>query len=101
MSEVSQHRAEPVLPRRSLGPIAKDSAANLLQRLVLPLRAPRRCRWSTTRTSCYAWEEALGWEQRPPTGDEDLDADDREDFWYLQVPGFLEANPLGIVPTLS
>ena len=49
----------------------------------------------------YAWEEALGWEQRPPTGDEDLDADDREDFWYhYKSPGLLEANPLGMVPTL-
>jgi len=49
----------------------------------------------------YAWEEALGWEQRPPTGDEDLDADDREDFWYhYKSPGLMEANPLGMVPTL-
>ncbi len=38
---------------------------------------------------------------RRPTGDEDLDADDREDFWYhYKSPGLLEANPLGMVPTL-
>ena len=31
----------------------------------------------------------------------DLDADDREDFWYhYKSPGLLEANPLGMVPTL-
>ena len=35
---------------------------------------------------------------RRPTGDEDLDADDREDFWYhYKSPGLLEANPLGMV----
>ena len=30
-----------------------------------------------------------------------MDADDREDFWYhYKSPGLLEANPLGMVPTL-
>lgn len=49
----------------------------------------------------YAWEEALGWEKRPPTGDEDLKAEDRDDFWYhYKSPGLLAANPLGMVPTL-
>ena len=30
----------------------------------------------------YKWDEALGWEQRPPTGDEDFTAAERDDWWY-------------------
>ena len=30
----------------------------------------------------YAWEESLGWEQRPPTGKENFEAEEREDWWY-------------------
>jgi len=49
----------------------------------------------------YAWEEALGWERRAPTGDEAFDATERDDWWYhWKSPGLLEANPLGMVPTL-
>ena len=49
----------------------------------------------------YTWEEALGWEQRPPSGDEDFAADERKDWWYhWKSPGLLKANPLGMVPTL-
>ena len=49
----------------------------------------------------YAWEEALGWEKRPPSGDEEFDAESREDWWYHhKSPGLLKANPLGMVPTL-
>ena len=49
----------------------------------------------------YEWEEALGWEQRPPTGQENISADERKDWWYhWKSPGLIEANPLGMVPTL-
>ena len=49
----------------------------------------------------YVWEEALGWEQRAPTGSEEFDANERKDWWYhWKSPGLLEANPLGMVPTL-
>ena len=30
----------------------------------------------------YAWEESLGWEQRQPTGKENFEAEEREDWWY-------------------
>ena len=50
----------------------------------------------------YEWEEALGWEQRAPTGEENFSASDREDWWYhWKSPGLLQANPLGMVPTLQ
>lgn len=49
----------------------------------------------------YEWEEALGWEQRAPTGEENFSADERKDWWYhWKSPGLLAANPLGMVPTL-
>ena len=49
----------------------------------------------------FEWEEALGWEQRAPTGGEDFSADERQDWWYhWKSPGLLKANPLGMVPTL-
>lgn len=49
----------------------------------------------------YEWEEALGWENRPPTGDEEFVAGERKDWWYhWKSPALLEANPLGMVPTL-
>ena len=49
----------------------------------------------------YEWEEALGWEQRPPTGNEEFTASERKDWWYhWKSPGLLQANPLGMVPTL-
>lgn len=49
----------------------------------------------------YAWEESLGWEQRPPTGEEDFKADERSDWWYhWKSPDLLAANPLGMVPTI-
>ena len=49
----------------------------------------------------YEWEEALGWEQRAPTGDEDFSASERTDWWYhWKSPGLLEANPQGMIPTL-
>lgn len=48
----------------------------------------------------FQWEEALGWEQRAPTGDEDFAATERQDWWYhWKSPGLLSANPLGMVPT--
>lgn len=54
-----------------------------------------------SRAVPYRWEEALGWEQRPPSGGEDFAADDRTDWWYhWKSPGLLKANPLGMVPTL-
>ena len=50
----------------------------------------------------YEWEESLGWEQRPPTGNEEFTASERKDWWYhWKSPGLLEANPLGMVPTLQ
>ena len=30
----------------------------------------------------YTWEESLGWEQRQPTGKENFEAEEREDWWY-------------------
>ena len=49
----------------------------------------------------YEWEEALGWEKRAPTGNEEFTASERADWWYhWKSPGLLEANPLGMVPTL-
>jgi glutathione S-transferase len=49
----------------------------------------------------YEWEEALGWEQRPPSGTENFTASDRTDWWYhWKSPGLLAANPEGMVPTL-
>lgn len=49
----------------------------------------------------YAWEEALGWEKRPPTGNEEFSADERKDWYYhWKSPGLMKANPLGMVPTL-
>ena len=30
----------------------------------------------------YTWEESLGWEQRPPSGEEDFAAEERSDWWY-------------------
>jgi len=49
----------------------------------------------------YAWEEALGWEKRPPTGQEEFSADERKDWYYhWKSPGLLKANPLGMIPTL-
>ena len=49
----------------------------------------------------YDWEESLGWEQRAPTGEEEFDAKEREDWWYhWKSPALLAANPLGMVPTL-
>jgi len=49
----------------------------------------------------YVWEEALGWEQRAPSGEENFSAGERTDWWYhWKSPGLLKANPLGMVPTL-
>jgi len=49
----------------------------------------------------YEWEEALGWEQRAPSGNEEFSAADRQDWWYhWKSPGLLKANPSGMVPTL-
>ncbi len=49
----------------------------------------------------FEWEEALGWEQRAPSGGENFAADEREDWWYhWKSPGLLAANPLGMVPTI-
>jgi glutathione S-transferase len=49
----------------------------------------------------YAWEESLGWEQRQPTGKENFEAEEREDWWYhWKSPALLAANPLGMVPTI-
>jgi glutathione S-transferase len=49
----------------------------------------------------YAWEESLGWEQRQPTGNENFEAEEREDWWYhWKSPALLAANPLGMVPTI-
>ena len=44
----------------------------------------------------YEWEESLGWEQRPPSGEENFVAEERSDWWYhWKSPALLEANPLG------
>eukprot|EP00040_Diaphanoeca_grandis_P024805 m.136808 g.136808 ORF g.136808 m.136808 type:complete len:285 (-) comp29881_c0_seq1:62-916(-) len=49
----------------------------------------------------YKWEEALGWQQHPPTGKENFEAADRTDWWYhWKSPALIAANPLGMVPTL-
>ena len=49
----------------------------------------------------YTWVEALGWEQKPATGQENHAASDRADWWYhYKHPDLLAANPLGMVPTL-
>ena len=50
----------------------------------------------------YTWEEALGWEAgKAPTGEENFDAGDRNDWYYhWKSPGLLAANPAGMVPTL-
>jgi len=49
----------------------------------------------------YEWEESLGWEKRPPTGNENFQATDRRDWWYhWKSPALLKANPQGMVPTL-
>lgn len=49
----------------------------------------------------WEWQEALGWEHRPPTGEESFDASARDDWYYhWKSPELLEANPLGMVPTL-
>jgi len=50
----------------------------------------------------YEWEEALGWEAgKAPSGSENFDASDRDDWYYhWKSPQLLEANPLGMVPTL-
>lgn len=50
----------------------------------------------------YTWVEALGWEQREATGEEDFDASERDDWWYhWKHPELLKANPEGMVPTLT
>jgi len=45
--------------------------------------------------------QALGWEKRAPSGDEEFSASERQDWWYhWKSPGLLAANPQGMVPTL-
>ena len=50
----------------------------------------------------YDWEEALGWEKgKAPSGEENFVAEERKDWWYhWKSPGLLNANPLGMVPTI-
>ena len=49
----------------------------------------------------WEWEESLGWETRPPTGDEAFKSDDRTEWVYhWKSPQLLQANPLGMIPTL-
>ena len=50
----------------------------------------------------YDWEEALGWEKgKAPTGEENFEATERNDWWYhWKSPELLRANPLGMVPTI-
>lgn len=49
----------------------------------------------------WEWEESLGWENRKPSGEEEFDARDRKDWIYhWKSPNLLEANPLGMIPTL-
>jgi len=49
----------------------------------------------------WDWEEALGWEERPPTGEENFGAAERQNwFYHWKSPGLLAANPLGMIPTL-
>ncbi|KAH8044443.1 glutathione transferase [Aureococcus anophagefferens] len=50
----------------------------------------------------YEWVEALGWERREASGDEDFDASERDDWWYhWKHPDLLRANPDGMVPTIT
>lgn len=50
----------------------------------------------------YDWVEALGWEKREATGEEDFDASERKDWWYhWKHPDLLAANPDGMVPTIT
>ncbi len=50
----------------------------------------------------WEWCEALGWEERPPTGRETFEASEREDWVYhWKSPELLQANPLGMIPTLQ
>ena len=50
----------------------------------------------------YEWVEALGWERREASGDEDFDARERDDWWYhWKHPDLLRANPDGMVPTIT
>jgi len=49
----------------------------------------------------YEWEEALGWQQTPPDGEENFDSTERDDWWYhWKSPGLLKANPQGMIPTI-
>ncbi|KAH8047189.1 glutathione transferase [Aureococcus anophagefferens] len=50
----------------------------------------------------YEWVEALGWERREASGDEDFDASESDDWWYhWKHPDLLRANPDGMVPTIT
>ena len=50
----------------------------------------------------WRWVEALGWEHREPTGEEQFDAGARADWVYhWKSPELLAANPLGMIPTLQ
>ena len=56
---------------------------------------------SGTKFIDFEWQEALGWENRPPTGKEEFDAEDRKDWIYhWKSPELLKCNPLGMIPTL-
>lgn len=49
----------------------------------------------------WEWKEALGWENRPPTGDEEFAADERQDWIYhWKHPDLLACNPNGMIPTI-
>ena len=49
----------------------------------------------------WQWEESLGWENRPPTGDEEFEAGERKDWIYhWKSPALLKCNPQGMIPTL-
>lgn len=49
----------------------------------------------------YEWIEALGWEKRDASGEENFDAGERKDWWYhWKHEDLLKANPDGMVPTL-
>lgn len=50
----------------------------------------------------WHWVEALGWENRGPSGEENFHAHDRTDWVYhWKSPELLKANPLGMIPTLQ
>lgn len=50
----------------------------------------------------YEWIEALGWERRAASGEENLQAGSRSEWWYhWKHPELLQVNPDGMVPTLT